>query len=146
MFNHSTIVAKKSRRNKQIYHLLFRSTGEDNDTDFELSDRAYPPLIFSRVKSFSADLDSCLQPWRALVHVSTEFYTYISTVGIIDIDNADVSLTADSFFGFFFLDLKLHEFLRRGGMSFCACFILNAKLLYVSWCSMFCSVYLMFFL
>ncbi|XP_060556712.1 F-box only protein 9-like [Ruditapes philippinarum] len=41
---------------------FYKSTGEDNDTDFELSDRAYPPLIFSRVKSFSADLDSCLQP------------------------------------------------------------------------------------
>ncbi|XP_053381965.1 F-box only protein 9-like [Mercenaria mercenaria] len=40
---------------------FYKSTGENNDTDFELSDRAYPALLFSRVKSFSTGTDSFLK-------------------------------------------------------------------------------------
>ncbi|KAL4217675.1 F-box only protein 9 [Mactra antiquata] len=40
---------------------FYKSTGEDNEADFELTSKAYPPLLFSRVKSFCIGTDSCLQ-------------------------------------------------------------------------------------
>lgn len=33
---------------------FYKSTGEENITDFEITNKSYPPLVFSRVKSYSA--------------------------------------------------------------------------------------------
>lgn len=57
----------RSRRNALLVwkhysvQTIYKSTGNETTSEFEITSKAYPPLVFSKVKSYAASTDSILE-------------------------------------------------------------------------------------